>query len=251
MENLNEMIQQETEEVPEFNSEAGNLQTEEVAEEAVAEEAQDSGNLTTIPITTLGLWFAQYRDGIPNVHQLQAQIRGVNSNENLIVSVDNPNGDEMEPGVVKRSLRLFDNAAVQPVLNLPPANMKVYNNNTFRIVYSLTDDIIVKMYGVKTGLIAMFSFAIDGGMLPYAKVVSKKRDESIQIPQGNLAGYIQKLTEPIDLETLQLLYRQSSKTETTFTTNRDAINWLLARQDNITDINHHLEIDRVIMTLLR
>jgi hypothetical protein len=246
MENLNEMIQETTEEPTTF--EDAELQTEEP--EAVTEEAQDQGNINEIAITTLGPWFTQYRDDIPNVHQLQAQIRGVDSNENLIVSVDDPNGEELEPGITKRSLRLFDNAAIQPVLDLPPSDMRVYNNNTFRIIYTLTEDTVCKMYGVKTGLIAMFSFAIDGGILPYAKVVAKKRTRSIPIPEGNIAAYTQKLNEPVDLEALQLLYGQSAKANTTFTTVRDAINWLLSRQDNITDINHHLEIDRVITTML-
>lgn len=242
MENLNEMIQQETEEPASFDE--ADLQTEEDVG-TIAEEASND-----LPITTLGPWFSNYRDSIPNVHQLQAQIRGVDSNENLIVSVDDPNGEESEAGITKRFLRLFDNAAVQPVLDLPPSDMRVYNNNTFRVIYTLSDDVVVKMYGVKTGLIAMFSFAIDGGIMPYAKIVAKKRAITVAIPAGNLARYTQKLNEPVDLEALQLLYRQSSKATTIFTTVRDAINWLLARQDNITDINHHLEIDKVIMTLL-
>jgi hypothetical protein len=247
MENLNEMIQQETEEPASFDD--AELQNQDENTEPVTEEVTDEGN-NELPITTLGPWFSQYRDAIPNVHQLQAQIRGVDADENLIVSVDDPNGEELEAGVVKRSLRLFDNAAVQPVLDLPPADMRVYNNNTFRVIYTLTDDTVVKMYGVKTGLIAMFSLAIDGGILPYAKIVAKKRAASIEIPDRNVDAYTQKLNQPVDLEALQLLYRQSAKADTTFTTTRDAINWMLARQDNITDINHHLEIDKVIMTLL-
>jgi hypothetical protein len=248
MENLNEMIQQETEQPTKF--EEAELQSEEETQGAVEEAQPEGGNTNEISITTLGPWFAEYRDTIPNVHQLQAQIRGVDGNENLIVSVDDPNGEELESGIVKRSLRLFDNAAVQPVLNLPPSDMRVYNNNTFRVLYTLTENTVVKMYGVKTGLIAMFSFAIDGGILPYAKIIAKKRAVSIPIPEGDIAAYTQKLNSPVDLETLQLLYRQSSKANVTFTTVRDAINWLLARQDNITDINHHLEIDKVVMTLL-
>ena len=246
MENLNEMIQQETDQPASF--EDADLPAEEDSG-TIAEEAQVEPSANEIAITTLGPWFTEYRDQIPNVHQLQAQIRGVDSAENLIVSVDDPNGEEFEEGIIKRSLRLFDNADVQPVLNLPPSDMRVYNNNTFRVIYTLAEDIVVKMYGVKTGLIAMFSFAIDGGIIPYAKVVAKKRAQAVEIPSGNLPAYTAKLNEPIDLEALQLLYRQSAKAETTFATVRDAVNWLLSRQDNITDINHHLEIDKVIMTL--
>jgi len=250
MEDLNQMIQEETEAPAKF-VDADFPEEEEVQAtepEAVQEAQVPTAN--TVPITTLGLWFEQYREMIPNVHQVGGQIRGVASGKYLIVSVDDPNGQELEAGIVERSLNLFDNANIQPVIDMQPSDMRVYNNNTFRIIYTLSEDAVVKMYGVKTGLIAMFSYAIDGGILPYEKVVAKKRATELEIPQGNIEVYRQNLNNPIDLEALQLLYRQSAKANTTFTTVRDAVNWLLARQDNITDINHHLEIDRVIMTLL-
>jgi hypothetical protein len=243
-ENLQEMIQQQREPESRFNVDSV-VEAETKPTVETEEEVQNE-----ISITTLGPWFSKYRDSITNVHAIQAQVTGVDPNQNLIVSVDDPNGEELEPGIIKRTLSLFDNAAIQPVLDMEPSQMRVYNNNTFRVVYGLSEDTVIKMYGVKTGLIAMFSFAIDGGILPYAKVVAKKRAESIEIPSGNIETYRRNLVQPVNLETLQLLYKQSSKAETTFNTNQDAINWLLSRQDNITDINHHLEIDKVIMTLL-
>ena len=98
---LNTMIQETSETPPTFNvDDLAIPATEEVAQEAseAVEESEEVIN-NTIPITTLGTWFAEYKDTITNVHQLQAQIRGVDPVQNLIVSVDDPNGEELEGGV--------------------------------------------------------------------------------------------------------------------------------------------------------
>jgi hypothetical protein len=252
MENLNQMIKEETDTAPKFNetpNDPTDYQSEEVVEEVTEEVVEEVEN-TDLPLTTLGSWFQQYHGSLDNVFMIASQARNVRPGRYLIVSALDPNGNFLENEEIERTLHLYDNAAIQPVIDLPPANMRLYNNNTFRVVYELSDELVVKMYGIKTGIIALFSFAIDGGILPYIKVTAKKGAESLAIPEGNIEAYREALQRPVDIETFQLLYKQSTKSDTTFTTNSDAINWLLARQDNITDINHHLEIDKVIMTLL-
>lgn len=246
MDNLNEMIQETpADQGSQFNPEEVELQTEDPSNEIIKDvDVSD----TAIPIVTLGAWFQNYHETFTNLHQLRLSSRGVVSEEYLVLAVDDPDGAEIEPGVRKRSLTLYNDAMTQPVLDLPPSDMKVYNNG-FRIIYPISEDIYIKMYGVKTGLIAAFCYGLNGGLLPYDKVVAKKKTDSIEIPPGNIESYRQQLTQPIDLETLHLLYHQSIKADD-FETKGTAINWLLARQDSITDINHHLEIDKVVMTLL-
>jgi hypothetical protein len=58
-----------------------------------------------------------------------------------------------------------------------------------------------------------------------------------------------KLNEAANTEDLQLRYKQASKAED-INTNMDAINWLISRQAEVTDINHHLQIDNVIIETL-
>ena len=252
MENLNQMIQDETEQPQPFNEPAVDDNTEETkTEEVIAEvTVEEEPESTDLPLTTLGAWFQNYHGSLDNVFMIGSQARNVRPERYLIISALDPNGTLLENNEVERTLHLYDNASVQPVIDLPPVDMRLYNNNTFKVVYQLSDELVVKMYGIKTGIIALFSFAIDGGILPYAKVTAKKGEETLPTPDGNIEVYREALQRPVDIEALQLLYKQSAKSETTFTTNSDAINWLLSRQDNITDINHHLEIDKVIMTLL-
>jgi len=53
------------------------------------------------------------------------------------------------------------------------------------------------------------------------------------------------------LEALQLLYKQSAKSVDEMTTNQSVVDWLLERQDDVTDINHHLQIDNVLIDILK
>ena len=246
VDNLNEMIQDtEADEGANFDPENIEMQQNPEAEVPQVEEEVASNE---IPIVTLGGWFEKYGVNFTNLHQVRVAIRGVDPTENLLISIDDPDGVELEDGQRKRSLKLFDDALIQPVLDMEPSDMQIYNNG-FRVIYSINDDTHIKIYGVKTGLIAMFCHAISNGLIPYAKVVVKKKVDSIEIVAGDIEAYLQQLIQPLDVETLHLLYRQSSKADT-FATKGDAINWLLDRQDGITDINHHLEIDKVVMTLL-
>jgi hypothetical protein len=59
------------------------------------------------------------------------------------------------------------------------------------------------------------------------------------------------MNESAQLEDLQLLYKQSAKCLDKFTTNNSVVEWLIDRQKDIFDINHHLQIDDVIMNILK
>lgn len=225
---------------------------EEAAEttEAAPENVEVAAETPTaeIPIISFGEWFATYSTDFASIHQSRISIPGVDPNEYLMVSIDDPDGIESQPGVRKRSLRLFDDALTQPVLNMAPSDLQIYKNG-FRTIYPLNDETYIKMYGVKTGLIAMFCHSLDNSLIPFSKIVAKRKDLFINIQTNNIEGYREQLLQTIDMEALHLLYRQSMKAGV-FATKGAAIHWLLTRQDAITDINHHLLIDKVVMSLL-
>jgi len=144
---------------------------------------------------------------------------------------------------------VFDNADSMPVLNLTPISMDVYNNG-FKIVYQY-EDMFIKTYGVRTGLICTLCSQVGGKLIPYAVVRVKKKDEELQIPETQPAVTAEKLAATADLEALQLLYKQSAKSVDEMTTNQSVVDWLLERQDDVTDINHHLQIDNVLIDILK
>lgn len=203
-----------------------------------------------INITPLSTWFEANSDAIPNINQVKVVIRGINANQTLIMAVKNADDKVDEDGNDKRTLRVFDNADNLPVLNIPPVSMDVYNNG-FCIIHQVTENILVKTYSVRTGLICTFCTVVDGKLIPYTIVRAKKTDTELTVidpPETDLSA---KLAANANLESLQLLYKQSIKTTDELTTNQTVVDWLLKRQDSVTDINHHLQIDNVLIDILK
>jgi len=210
------------------------------------EEVIEVPEVNSIPITSLGKWFnSNANTFLPHIKKTNVAVQGINPDEQLILNVCLSN----EGGVEKRKLIIYDDAHIQPVLNLPAMDMKVYNNG-FRIIYNFGNDIFIKSYNIKTGLISVFCNDIDDKLIPYSIVKAKKRDNKIDVVLRNPAEVRTKLNERLDFEALQLRYKQSSKSEG-LVTNGDAINWLLDRLTSIEDIYHHLQIDNVIIDTLQ
>ena len=247
--NLSEMIRQD-----EPNTfETANLDLPEEAEDttevAPAEEntVEAAPQVESIAIGPLNGWFETNSASFQNVNRVQVEIRGVNSDKTLIMAVLD-DGEEVN-GNPSRDLQVFKNADIQPVLHIPATDMQIYNNG-FRLISPYADDIVVKSYGVRTGLICVFCNNIAGQLIPYEVVKVKKKDEFVEVPRMDSGGTITKLAQAADLEALQLLYKQSSKAVADMTTNQTAVTWLLERQAEVTDINHHLQIDNVIINIL-
>jgi hypothetical protein len=196
----------------------------------------------------LNEWFEENCSNFDNINQVKVSIRGIDPQENLIVAVQNEEGETNEAGEIKRKLRIFDNANIQPVLNLHGISMQVYNNG-FRSICEFQDNIYVKCYGIRTSLIAVFCNNIRGVLIPYNITKIKRGETSIDVPRRLPAEVEAKLSEQVKLEDLQLRYKQASKVEG-LTTNLDAVEWLISRQEEVKDINHHLQLDNVIIETL-
>ena len=259
-ENLTEMIKESTaeEDIKQSEVEIEPVQTEEATSEPVqTEEATpipqsvDSQvippttcNLKTFDIISLSTWFDTYVNKFPNIRKPTVSIQGVDPVEQLIITVLASGSDE------KRKLIVFDDAHKTPVLNLEPIDMRIYAVG-FRIIYENIDGVYIKSYRVRTGLISVLCLDLEDIFIPFDIVRSKKHDSMVTI---DLSSYdrdhiIEKMQQPVDRENLQLLYKQSAKAEN-LTTNLDAVKWLIERQGEIEDINHHLQIDNVIIDIL-
>jgi hypothetical protein len=218
-----------------------------VTEEEVTEPVQ------RVEVTPLANWFEENHEKFENINYVKASIRGVDPTKYLIVTTPDGTGETDSEGNERRKLKVFENADVYPVLNLPGVEMRAYNNSTFEIRYLAGDGIVYKCYGVKTGLIVVACQLIDGLLIPYNIQRVKKRDEEIDIPlyTGDETSVRSKLAEEVDPEALQLLYKQSTKVIDELNTVSDAVTWLTNRQDEMYDINHLLQIDNVLINLIR
>ncbi|MFX1340838.1 MAG: hypothetical protein ACFFDK_19665, partial [Promethearchaeota archaeon] len=88
-------------------------------------------------------------------------------------------------------------------------------------------------------------------LVPYSIIKVKKKDTELEIPSEYPTLTDEKLSANADLESLQLLYKQSVKIVDTLSTNQSIIDWLTDRQGSVTDINHHLQIDSVLIDMLK
>lgn len=247
-ENLTEMVKDDQTTGPVMFEEADlDLPTEEEA--AATEETEVAPATDSIGIIPLSSWFEREADKFDNINEVKVAIRGVDADKTLIMAVKT--GEEVEDGDEDpRNLRVFENADVYPVLDLPAKSMEVYNNG-FQIQYEYGDGLLIKCYGVRTSLIATFCQDISGAPIPYSVIRIKKKDEEVEVPAAPAAdGIVEKINGPLDAEALQLRYKQISKDIGDMTTVQDALHWLLVKQSQITDINHHLQIDNVIIDTL-
>lgn len=252
-ENLSDLVQTETDEpivfsetdldLPDATPEEAEATTE--AAEAVAEEPA----VEAIGIATLGPWFEANSANFENINQVKVSIRGIDPTSNLIMAIKDGTDEKDDTGEDRRNLKVFDNADTQPVLDLKGIDMQIYNNG-FRVICEYMDNIYIKCYGVRLGVIAVFCNNIDGVLVPYNVTKVKRTDDALVVVRKNAAEVELKLPEAANLEELQLRYKQSSKAVDDITTNKDAVSWLLSRQDEIYDINHHLQIDNVIIETL-
>jgi hypothetical protein len=215
---------------------------EEIVEEPVAEQI--------IKITSLEQWFERNANNIANINQVKVLIRGVDPKQTLIMSVIIPNGGKDADGNDRRTLKVFDNAGSIPVLDLTPLAMDIYSNG-FRVIYQYDDNIFIKAYSVKTGIVCALCTQIDGKLLPYQIIKVSRKESEVKIPLEFRNVTEEKMNESAQLEDLQLLYKQSAKCLDKFTTNNSVVEWLIDRQKDIFDINHHLQIDDVIMNILK
>lgn len=215
-------------------------------QESIIEESTSNNE---IGVVMLSDWFDSNHDNFDRVNRIKAQIRGVDPTERLLCSVLDPKGELDEEDQPIRHLELIKDANVFPVLDIPGDDMDVYGNG-FQILYSYNEDIVLKCYGIKTGLIILFCLDHNDQILPYAKTKLKKKDTGLNIIQPNREVLINNISTELDIEGLILQYNQVQKEIDQISDKQSAISWLIARQAGIRDINHLLKIDDLIIWML-
>lgn len=195
-------------------------------------------------------WFNANHMNFENIGHVKASIKNVDKRQDLILKIPDPNGVTLEDGSVRQRLRVMEDADKIPVLDLPGIDMSIYKNNTFQIVYDLGDGKFLKSYGIKTGLINIFCISMMNGLIPYAKMRMKRKEEGIDIIEPNLKSIETKLAKPVDLESIQIQYKQITKHIDKVSDAPSVVKWFRERSASIYDVNHLLLIDDVLMSLV-
>jgi hypothetical protein len=217
---------------------------------AIDGNASSSRIQMVVQTVSLSEWFEINASKFSNINQVKVAIRGVDARKTLIMAVKDESKEKDAEGNDKRVLRVFEDADIHPVLNLAGMDMQIYNNG-FRIINDINGTIFAKCYGIRTGLIIVFCNAIFDKLVPYEIVRIKKGEKEVIVPQSDIATITAKLSEQCDKEALQLLYKQISKSVNELTTKQSVVDWFVEKQKEVTDINHHLQIDQVIIDILK
>lgn len=202
-----------------------------------------------VEVIMLSDWFEENNENLERINRLKIQVRGVKTDERLVCSVLDPKGEIDEDNHPVRHLELIKDANIFPVLDIPGYDMDIYGNG-FQIMYSFNEDIVLKCYGIKTGLIIIFCCPINGQLIPYKRMKLKKRDTSVTIAHPNREYITSNILAQLDLEGLQIQYKQVQKELDQITDKQSAITWLLGKQAGIRDINHLLQIDDILTWLI-
>ncbi len=209
-------------------------------------EDKSEENIPEISLINFYDWYEANCSSIHNVARVKAEVSNINVKDSIIFKIQKgkPEDESME-------LVSFYNPGARPILNLPPVYMKVFKNDTFEVLHSYSDEIFVKSYGVKTGLILIFCANVDGKIVPYHRIKIKKNVTTIKLDKlPDIPSIRERLSEDVDVESVQLLYKQAIKYLSEFTTKENTLNWFLKKETEVIDINHLLKIDSVLINVI-
>ena len=222
------------------------LRANSTTDQSVIIEAEESD---AIGVIMLSDWFEDNNSNFDRVNRLKIIVKGVEPYERLLCSVLDPKGGLDEDDHPIRHLELIKDANIFPVLDLPGYDMDVYGNG-FQIMYSYGEDVVLKCYGIKTGLIIVFCLAINNQLIPYNRIKLRKKDTEIPITQPNRDYINIQINSDLDIEGLQIQYKQVLKELDKITDKQSSITWLLDKQSKSRDINHLLQIDDILIWLI-
>ena len=256
-ENLNEMVKNLN------NPETNEAETSNIMDPTVIKDPTDVSSLEetkiieepeksiddTIEIGLINFydWFEANENLIQNVSRVKAEVTNITAKDSMIFKIKKfKKEDDME-------LVSFYNPAIRPILNLPPIYLKVFKNDTFEALHQCTEEILIKSYGIKTGLIVVYCVNVDGKIIPFEKTKVKKNIQSIKVSgyTGMRENIKSKLSETMDKEIVQLLYKQEIKSKDELVTKENTIDWFLKKSIDVIDINHLLKIDNVLINVIK
>jgi hypothetical protein len=214
-------------------------QTSNVAEPVIIEPRKDM-----IDITNLTDWFENNHTNFANISRVRLSLKGVDPIKTLVFTVSKDTDGE-------RELEIFKDSNVHPMLNISGISMIVYKQGFGVIQYYKGEfECFIKSYIVRSGTYFTLCKNIGGVLIPYHMDKINKNTTQAEIIEcvNNIES---KLNLNVNKEILSILYKQSIKFMDKITTIQDTITWFFERQKTIEDVNHHLQIDNAIISLLK
>lgn len=180
------------------------------------------------------------------IYRVKTEVSKINSKDSMIFKIKKGKSEE------EMELVSFYNPLLRSIIDLPPVYLNIFKNDTFVALHCLNDEIFIKSYGVKNGLIVVYCANVDNRIIPFQQEKIKKNVDSMTLMNfsGEADRIRARLNESVDIETLHILYKQTIKLQEIFTTKTDVVDWFLKRQKDVIDINHLLKIDNVLRIIV-
>jgi hypothetical protein len=224
------------------------IQEEQCQEKVLVNTTNESPNVEVeqiieFPTSDFSTWFNKHCNKFSDVRVVKASISGIDSLDNIIITI--PTSEKDSSGETKRKIKIFENAKQMKVLDADPISFHVYNNG-YMIIYRISDYIVAKGYGVKTGMFLTICGQVDNLYVPFKMMKLTKKDTVAKIPITNSITS-DRLNSDVDIESLQILYSQITKYSNQIKTKKDMLSWFATKQVEVEDVNHHLQIDEVLL----
>ena len=237
--------------IPETAEEEGTEENLATAEETTTQETPAEPTETfDINITNLHSWFyanaANFED---DAKPINADISGIDPEENLWLTIPHPEGGVAKDGQPKRKTRTFDNANMIPILDIPGMIINIFNNETFRTIHETNvENIFIKYYGANARQV-VFCKNVNDILVPYAIQKLKKKEEGINmiLPQVDIE---EKLNTHAQVEDIIIRYKQIEKVQAELTTNMDVLQFFASKIPTVVDVTHLIQIDQVIINMM-
>jgi len=234
------------------NQPTENLQMDPTETTIVKKERKPRGSMkyeyATIPFPE---WFTKYSVIFNEdvLRHVKLSCRGLDSRETMAFLVPHPDGG-MVGGEPKRKLVTKENADRHHIPDITPESMTFFVNDCFMITAHVRDNIYLSVYVQKVQTFYTFAQKIEDQIVPYAIVKAGKKVDGINIETTRI-NIPEKLTTPVNKEDMILLYPQFLKVHEEVTTKMDVVKWFNERKKTISDIHHLLQIDNLILLIIR
>lgn len=160
----------------------------------------------------------------------------------------------------KKDLFLIKDCKHIIVPDVPVIDLTIFKNNTMKFISELLledhPNIFIKSYILGSGIINYFCVSINDILIPYDHLTVKRSKKDFIVPikfKGDITkadALFEVLNKTPDFEAIELMYKQFGKVKDKLTTKIDIITWLTKRQEESIDINHHLIIDKLLLSIL-
>ena len=232
--------------------EEGNVETKNEAQEVVVkEEVPTMEGQINFVMTPILSWFNKYKPEEKNPNgprQIKMKVSGVDPSKTVIFTIPTEGSFEDQPARKLIHIEPADRYLV-PDVN---SDITFLQQNTM-FDYEIDENTKLRMYvSKKTSLLCFLLAKSDFGFIPYShSEIAVDENVTVSYHTVDQETVSKAMSEPVNKEVIQIYYRQIQKHIGNMNTVGDAVTWLLAKQAGVIDVNHHIEIEKAMLEIIK